>query len=202
VTVTLGPIAPRDVRPLARLHRAAFPGFFLTGLGEPFLAQFYRGFLADPSAVAVVARDARGAVQGAVVGTVEPAGFFGRLVRRQWPGLVAASARAVLRAPRSAARLLRAVRYRGGPAPAGAALLSSLCVTPAAQGRGLGGQLVDAWTSEVARRGATAAYLTTDADGNDAVNAFYRAHGWALVDTTTTHEGRPMNRYTLSLGAR
>ena len=99
-------MAASDVPVLARIHREAFPGFFLSTLGAPFLVQFYRGFLQDDTAVAVVARDKHGMPLGAVVGTTEPSGFFGRLIKHRWPGVAMASARAVLRNPTSASRLV------------------------------------------------------------------------------------------------
>lgn len=199
----VGRMTAADVPELARLHRAAFPSFFLSGLGERFLVQFYRGFLADPTAITVVIRGDHDRIGGAVVGTLEPDGFFGRLLRRQWPGFLAASVAAVLRSPSCAPRLLRAVRYRGGLAGEdGGALLSSICVDPAQQGHGLGRRLIDAWTAEATARGAQSAYLTTDAQDNEAVNAFYRARGWELKDQSVTPQGRRMHRYTRSLRAR
>jgi ribosomal protein S18 acetylase RimI-like enzyme len=198
--VHLGPMAPADVGGLARLHRQAFPGFFLSTLGEPFLVQFYRGFLQDESAVTVVARDKHGMPRAAVVGTTEPAGFFGRLVRNRWPGFVAASARALLTNPKAAPRLLRAVSYRGdAPAAATGALLSSHFVDPALQAGGVGSLLIDEWARVAASKGAERAFLTTDATDNAAANGFYQARGWLLSDTYSTREGRRMNRYTTTL---
>lgn len=191
----------RDVLAAARLHRAAFPGFFLSRLGEPFLAQFYRGFLNDPTAITVAATDQTGALRGVAVGTSEPAGFFARLLRRRWPGFVAASARAVLRDPAATSRLLRAVGYRGDTPPRiSGALLSSICVDPQSRGQGVGGLLLEGWSREAAARGAATAFLTTDAVGNDAVNDFYRRHGWTVDAHFETHEGRPMLRYRRQLG--
>jgi len=189
-----------DVRPLARLHRAAFPGFFLTTLGEPFLVQLYRGYLADHTAVTVVARAADGSVRGAVIGTTEPAGFFSRLLKKQLPGFALAAARAVVVSPRAGRRLLRALCYRGDASPgATGALLSSICVDATAQGTGLGGQLLEAWTQEVQRRGIGSAFLTTDATDNDDVNRFYEQRGWVLSERYITREGRSMNCYTITL---
>lgn len=203
MTVQLGALTPADVHPVARLHRSAFPTFFLSTLGEGFLVEFYRGFLTDDSAVTVVARDAGGSVQGAVVGTTEPAGFFRRLLVNRWRGFLVASIRAVFVHPAAAPRLLGALRYRGDtPGSAGGALLSSICVAPSAQGTGLGRRLVDAWTHEVSARGVETAYLTTDAEHNDRVNHFYQAGGWKVSDHYTTQQGRAMNRYTKSLGVR
>ncbi|MEO8094452.1 MAG: GNAT family N-acetyltransferase [Pseudolysinimonas sp.] len=189
-----------DVEPLARLHRQAFPDFFLSTLGEPFLRQFYQGFLGDPAAVTVVLRDAEGMPCGSVVGTTEPAGFFGRLVRRRWAGFALAGARAVLSQPGATPRLVRALRYRGdAPHDAVGALLSSICLDPSLQGSGEGGRLVAAWEAAAASSGARSAFLTTDADHNEAVNRFYSRHGWLLHGTYSTREGRQMNRYMKEL---
>lgn len=202
MAATLTELRASDVPAVARLHRSAFPGYFLSELGEGFLVQFYRGYLGDVTAVTVVARADDGAVIGAVVGTIEPTGFFRRLLARQWWGFARASVGAVVTDPRKAARLLRAVRYRGD-APAGAtgALLSSICVAPTARGAGIGEQLVREWTRQVQRRGVQMAFLTTDAEGNDAVNRFYAERGWLLAERYSTPEGRAMNCYTLSMGA-
>jgi len=201
VTPVLGPMEPADVPVLARLHVSAFPGFFLSTLGEPFLVQMYRGFLTDPSAVCVVARDEGGDVIGAVVGTVQPAGFFSRLLRRRWPGFVLASIGAVIRNPAAAPRLLAAVRYRGGPrAGDDGALLSSICVDRAAQGGGVGRELIAAWERAVSDLGVDTASLTTDADDNFAVNRFYQSRGWELASTYLTNGGRSMNLYKKKLG--
>lgn len=193
-------VRPTDVKELARLHRAAFPTFFLSSLGTPFLRQFYAGFAEDPRAVALLARDRSGAIVAAAVGTVEPRGYFGRLLRARLIGFGLASLVAVIRQPRAAVRLARAVTYRGeDAAPTEGALLSSICVVPATRGTGVGRQLLDEWEREVARRGVLVAFLSTDAEGNAPVNAFYRAAGWHVGATFRTREGRLMNRYSKSL---
>lgn len=190
-----------DVRAAAQLHRRAFPSFFLSSLGEPFLEQFYRGFLDDRTAVTAVVRSEAGALQGVVVGTVQPVGFFGRLLRRQWLGFAFASARAVVRNPAAVPRLVGAIRYRGAAGDhCTGALLSSVCVDPDLQGAGIGKVLVTEWVSRARRQGAEEAYLTTDTEGNDSVNAFYQALGWSLAEQYVTREGRQMNRYQVVFG--
>lgn len=191
----LGPLTAHDVPAIARLHQTAFPGFFLSTLGEPFLTEFYKGFLHDPSAVTVVARNA-GLPIGAAVGTVDPAGFFSRLVRRKWVGFASASARAIVTKPSVAPRLIRALVYRGdGPPDASGALLSSICVDPLMRGTGLGADLLAAWLSDALMKGAPRAFLTTDANENDEVNRFYVRQGWEEVGTFSTRQGRQMNRF-------
>jgi len=55
--------------------------------------------------------------------------------------------------------------------------------------------LVEFWMQEVRRRGATGCYLTTDAEDNDKVNAFYQSLNWRIDSAYLTPEGRRMNRY-------
>lgn len=193
------PVARGDARSLARLHAAAFPNFFLSTLGEGFLTEFYNGFPADETAVTVLARDGDG-VQGCVVGTIEPAGFFKRLLKRQFVGFALQSAKAALRNPAAVPRLVRGLTYRGdSPPEAPGALLSSICVAPDARGTGVGKELTRRWMEQVAQRGVAVAYLTTDADRNDAVNSFYRGLGWTMRQTFTTAQGRRMNLYAVDL---
>lgn len=195
-------ISQADAVPLARIHQAAFPDFFLSRLGEPFLVQFYLGYVTDPTAVIVISRDSSGRPQGVVVGTTDPVGFFGRLLRRRLLGFVGASVRATLKDPRVAPRLLSAVTYRGDNPPGReGALLSSICVDPSLSGQGIGSTLIRSWTQRARAKGAELAFLTTDAVGNDAVNAWYRREGWVLSDRFISHGDRPMNRYEYDLRA-
>lgn len=198
----IGPARRGDATALARLHREAFPGFFLSQLGERFLREFYRGFLDDPTAVTVVARDAHGRPVGAAVGTTEPAGFYKRLLRRRLLGLGIASALAAARHPQSIGRLLRGMAYRGstgsGPAPRGA-LLSSICTAPHIQGAGLGQRLIAQWEMSAAQLGEREAHLSTDAFDNEGANAFYRQCGWRQESQYLTREGRRMNLFVKEL---
>ena len=45
------------IRELAALHRRAFPDFFLTQLGEPFLQVLYKGYLEDKQSGILVAEE-------------------------------------------------------------------------------------------------------------------------------------------------
>lgn len=201
--VILTPMRATDVGELARIHERAFQGFFLASLGTPFLREFYRGYLTDPSSVAIVARDAAtGRPIGCAVGTVEPEGFYGRLLRRRGLAFALAGARAAVTRPRVVApRLLSAVRYRGdAPEGSGGALFASMCVDPNTSSRGVGARLSQAWSEGAAARGATRAYLTTDADDNDAVNRHHQRHGWTIDADYRTAAGRHMYRYVKALG--
>lgn len=195
-------ITSADAHALARIHQAAFPGFFLARLGEPFLVQFYLGFVADPTAVIAICRDASRRPLGVAVGTTDPQGFFSRLLKRRFLGFVGASVRAALRSPTAVPRLLRAVRYRGDAPPgSGGALFSSMCVDPAVAGRGIGSLLIRAWVQQAREQGAQFAFLTTDGKGNEVVNAWYLREGWVLHDQFFANGDRLMNRYEFDLSA-
>lgn len=199
---SLGELKWSDARALARIHLAAFPGFFLSELGENFLVEFYRAYSKDPTAITAVLRDEVGNPLGAVVGTSEPAGFYSRLLKRRLPWFAAAAIGASLRNPKRIPRLVRALAYRGGAPDSGGdwALLASICVDPTLQGGGFGKRLAISWAQKAAARGETVAFLTTDARENESVNAFYRSLNWQLDSSYRTPEGREMNRYTIELG--
>jgi ribosomal protein S18 acetylase RimI-like enzyme len=139
-------------------------------------------------------------VLGAIVGPFVPTGYFKRLLRKRWYAFCLASTAAVLKRPTIIKRLFRALFYRG-EAPAGQqrALLSSVAVSPKAQGQGIGQALVKRWVNEVRRCGGTGCYLTTDVENNEKVNSFYQNLGWRIESTYTTPEGRMMNRYIFDL---
>ena len=80
-------LRPEHIEQCVRLHRQAFPDFFLSQLGTRFLAEFYRAFRSAPDAARGVAVDGEGRVPGVVVGTTRPGGFFSRLLKQRWLAL-------------------------------------------------------------------------------------------------------------------
>lgn len=194
----LRPLQEKDLVAAAPLHAAAFPGFFLSSLGPRVLAEFYRAHVLLNDAFAVVAEDpATQHLLGVVAGTTAPSSFYRDLARRNPAGAASAAAGALLRRPRSVARLAAGLRH-GSPVPfdvTEAALLSSICVSPQARGLGVGTALMNRWTLEAADRGAPAAYLTTDAVDNGAVREWYEHLGWESRATFVRRDGRPLACY-------
>jgi hypothetical protein len=110
---------------IVKVHIKAFPDFFLTFLGPKFLKEFYRSFIVDEQGIGVVAIE-NDKLLGAVVGPLQPAGYFKRLLKRKWSAFCFASMGAVLKNPKVIKRLFRAVFYRGeSPSGGQRALLSS-----------------------------------------------------------------------------
>jgi ribosomal protein S18 acetylase RimI-like enzyme len=196
-----------DVDGIIAVHLAAFESFFLTSLGPRFLAHLYAGYIAHPSGVLLVATDpaADGRITGFVAGTTQPHAFYGWLRRSHGVAMALAAAPALARRPLVVGRrLASAVRYRG-QAPervAGAALLASLAVDPAASGSGLGGLLVDAFLARAHETGHDLTYLSTDAADNDRVLAFYRRLGFREAKRVRRSGGREMAVLIRDLGDR
>lgn len=192
-------LRPEYVEQCASIHLRAFPDFFLSRLGPRFISEFYRAFLDEPDAISGVALDDEGRVLGVVVGTKQPHGFFARLLKQRWHAFTLASITLAVRHPAVVPRLLRAVLYRGEvPLPVGGALLSSICVDLDSQGASVGSNLLRHFMSAVQTAGIPA-YLTTDRVDNDSTNSFYLRHGWHLVGSYKTPEGRSMNCYALDV---
>lgn len=192
---------PSDAPMLAGLHMEAFPEFFLSVLGPRFLQEFYLGFPGDDSSIIVVARAGDGRIVGVAVGSADPEGFFGRLLRRRFFGFAFAGLRSVVENPSVAGRLVRGLAYRGdSPKDAPGALLSSIAVSPELQGRGLGQRMLREWESAALDMGVSRAYLTTDLEMNDRTREFYEKLGWTLHSEYRTPQGRRMARYARDLG--
>jgi ribosomal protein S18 acetylase RimI-like enzyme len=183
---------------VAELHRLAFPGFFLTSLGDAFLRLYYQELIAQGQ-IAFVAEEGDRCV-GVVVGSASPGAFYRNLLRRRLASFALASAPAAVRRPSSVGRILRALKKPGEAArPAGMATLMCVAVHPSHQGFGAGRRLVAQFLDEAASRGAIRADLTTDKHANEPANAFYRGLGFRLARELVTPEGRVLNEYEIDL---
>lgn len=190
-----------DVRSVVTVHLRAMPDFFLSSLGSGFLRTYYASVIVDQTAIAAVAVDeTSGDIAGFVVGSRNPAGFYGRLLRERWLHFAVASIPALLRNPAAALRIARATRYPSSqPEGEGVGGLYSIAVLPEVQGLGVGRLLVDRFLLEARAGGLSAVYLHADAEGNDGWNALLVKTGWQLRKTFSTPEGRSMNEYWYTL---
>ncbi len=199
--VTVRRMSAGDVSRAVELHLAAFEGFFLSFLGPRFLRVFYSSAVALGE-IALVS-EADGRVVGFVMGSTSPGRFFKQLLRTRLIAFALSAAPAVLRRPRIAARVARAlVKPKDASKPPGVATLMSLGVDPTAQGLGAGKALVAAFLEDARSRGSTAVDLTTDKVDNERTNAFYRALGFRVAREIVTPERRTLNEYEIDLPAR
>jgi ribosomal protein S18 acetylase RimI-like enzyme len=199
-TSPLVPMRPEHIPAVVQTHLASFPGFFLSFLGPRFLSLYYAGICAAPEGIGFVYLNSSGLPAGFVAGSSDPRGFYSRLLKRDWLRFAAASVDAIIRRPTVIGRIARGLFHPGGnPFGDDVAGLFSIGVLPELQGTGAGKLLVQAFLHEAGRRGCTRAFLTTDRDENEAVNAFYQKLGFSIERQYETPEGRRMNEYWVNL---
>lgn len=93
-------------------------------------------------------------------------------------------------------KLIRGIFYRGDQVSEidGAALLSSIGVSPTVSGKNIGSKLLAEVESCVLRSGKNKLYLTTDLDNNIATLGFYRKNGYLEHSRFKQSKGREMLR--------
>lgn len=190
-----------DVNQVVGVHLSSFQGFFLTFLGPRFLTLLYTHIVSSLDGVGYVALD-ENRVVGFVCGSTQPSGFYRRLLLKQWQEIVPSILLTLLSNPATAPRLAwRFVTPPQASTEPGTATLMSIAILPEYQNKGIGKALVQEFLNEMQQCGMRQVNLTTDKDGNDAVNAFYARLGFQLVRSFVTPEGRWMNEYTISLNS-
>lgn len=184
------------VQRLARLHVKAFPSFFLTQLGIPFLKTLYDGYLQDSESGVIVAEDKEGRLLGFIAYSNDYSAFYRGLIKKKIVQFAWCSFMAVLRHPSFTKRLLGAFKKSDSVVKEENYVeLASICVNPKAGGKGVGSGLIDYLKTIVDFDKYAYINLETDADNNDSVNQFYVKNGFVLDRQYVTAEGRRMNEY-------
>ena len=199
--MTIRQLSQKDKRligELAKLHKKAFPDFFLTQLGLPFLRTLYRGYLDDPESGIIVAVENR-KLAGFVAYSNDYPRFYKGLVKKKIIQFVWCSFLAALRHPSFTKRLLGALKKSEAVEKKEKYVeLASICVDPETEGKGIGTKLVNRLKKQVDFDIYSYINLETDADHNDKANGFYVKNGFTLYRTYMTNEGRRMNEYRYS----
>jgi len=187
----------RDVPEIVDIHLKAFPQFFLSFLGRRFLVALYEGILVDSSGLGFVCVNDDSRISGFVMGSMEPVGFYRRLLNRDWIRFASYAIGACCRRPAVTLRLLRALRKAAESRALGerTAELMSIAVDPKAQKNGIGEGLLRRFCDECSLQGIRIVKLTTDRIGNERVNRFYTRNGFRISRDFSTPEGRAMNEY-------
>ena len=184
-----------DINRIAQLHKRAFPSFFLTQLGIPFLRALYMGYMEDPDSGIIVAEDA-GRLAGFIAYSNDYPKFFKGLIEHRLVRFALCSLGAAIRHPSFVKRLLGAFRKSDSAVKEEKYVeLASICVDPEIKSRGVGSVLIDYLKGIVDFNIYAYINLETDADENDNVNRFYIKNGFELERQYVTAEGRRMNEY-------
>jgi glycosyltransferase involved in cell wall biosynthesis/ribosomal protein S18 acetylase RimI-like enzyme len=189
-SVWIRPARVTDAKALARIHRQALPGGFLSSLGDRFLRRLYLALAADGDAVTVVAEDRNG-VMGFATGVPSVRRFYRRFYLRH--GLPAALAAAPNLLRRGIVHRLRET----GTYPAASrnlpdSELLSIAVDGRLRSRGVGRQLAERIVVGLARRGVKEIKVVVGAE-NDGANRFYERIGFQHRANLFVHDGTPSN---------
>jgi ribosomal protein S18 acetylase RimI-like enzyme len=188
-----------DVPGIVTIHQRAFSHSFLTRLGGEFLGNYY-SLVLNYSAGIILVAEGSNVLEGFVCGFVDPAEFY-QLMWRSRRTFARPVLSKLVRHPSLATKVLYGVQRIQTPAtewPARSCELSSIAVAPEKSGNGLGKALMRAFLAKARSMEAQCVYLTTDAEGNDAANAFYRDVGFQHARRFLQRKGRWMNEYVIN----
>lgn len=223
--VLVRPMTATDLPAAVRLHRAEMGAQFLSRFGPRFLHAYYRAFLDDPNALALVGVDAESAaLLGILLGATCPAAHYRQMVRRHGLALAGRLLLASVAHPALGAELVRTrtLRYARGllrlaltrwrPAAAGqpatatgpaardrAAEITIVAVEARARRRGAGRALLGEAASRARAAGAARLELVTPEEDPNAAR-FYARIGWRVSGRAASRSGERFVRFELPLG--
>lgn len=188
------------IKTIAELHIKAFPTFFLTQLGVPFLRTLYSGYMEDKDSGIIVAEE-NGKLVGFIAYSNDYPRFYKGLIKHHLIKFAFCSLGAAIRHPSFIKRLLGAFKKSESVVKTERYVeLASICVDPEIESKGIGSQLIDYLKNIVDFDTYAYINLETDADENDGVNKFYVKNGFKLEREFTTTERRRMNEYRYTKG--
>ncbi len=181
----------RDARPneapaVAALHGEITTGFLPT-LGQGFLTRLYRALIAWPAAHVLVAEE-----EGTVIGFIafiEDIGAFYKhfLVRHGIPAGLSAFPRLIR--PSSIKRAVETFRYGTADSELdGQGEVLSMATAPAARGKGIGRQLMEASVERFHQLGLPGMHVVI-AEDNEASLAVHYRYGFEEHSTVEVHAG-------------
>ncbi len=194
---------PSDLPAIVRVHQSAFPGFFLTEMGPAFLRAYYQAVLNYESSICLVA-EVDSQLAGFAVGALAPSRFY-QVMSRSKRRMLVPIALGVLRNPRLIGRVvLNMSRVSSADQPQQTSSddvceLTSIGVESGQSGNGIGQALMLEFIQKAKNLHASMIILTTDAEGNDAVNRFYQKQCFVLHRQFHRTKTRLMNEYVLEL---
>jgi GNAT superfamily N-acetyltransferase len=183
------------INQVVEIHIKAFPGFFLSELGNDVLRVFYKSLLQDKKTIFYGVKN-EGALVGFFVVSLEPTGLYSRLFFKNISRFILplffsfsknfSLLKRMMTSASSSSKLEVSTMY--------SASLLSICVSPAHVGKGIGKILLTTLENELRLRKRNGYYLTTDAYNNYSTNQFYLNFGFKLYGSYSQGK-RIMNIY-------
>ena len=183
------------INEIVTIHINTFEHFFLTFMNRGFLRQMYRSYCEHDRSELLIAVDDENPV-GFLAYSMNMSGLYRYMLSHHLISFVWYSFLAFLRRPKVFFKLFGALKK---PAQAQRdseyVKLTSIGVDPGCKSGGIGSMLIDEMKKRVDFTRYEYIALETDAENNDAVNAFYQKNDFALAYSFVTPEGRQMNEY-------
>lgn len=192
----------RDVPSIVSVHIAAFPRFFLTLLGAPFLTELYSSYITRELGILRVLCDEEGSVLGFAAGCVKPDVFYSKLKKDRGIFFILKIMPGLLSNPVLVVKKIWYSLFYKGDSPRGiedAGLLSSIAVHPIHSGKALGKILLEDFEGQVQSSGPGFIFLTTDKIDNWNVVQFYKKSGYVVESEFLQSGGRIMLRFIKDL---
>ncbi|MBO4432161.1 MAG: GNAT family N-acetyltransferase [Clostridia bacterium] len=189
-----------NVGDIAKLHNKAFPNFFLTQLGLPFLSALYHGYFEDDKSGILIAKE-NDKLYGFLAYSNDYPRFFKQLIKKHILKFAFCSLKAAVLHPSFIRRILGAFKKSNSVVkPQKYVELASICVDPKHENKGIGSALIKELINITDFSVYDFISLETDAENNDSANQFYLKNGFSLLTTYKTKEGRLMNEYIYKPG--
>jgi GNAT superfamily N-acetyltransferase len=172
-----------DIPSVARIHLAAFEGFFLCQLGYRFLCVMYLAFFRNPKSLFIVSEEASGQLVGFAVGSLHCQNDRW-LALRFLPQFLFAVFPVVVRDPIPLVKRLCVRFFDVGESPQlpdNAAVLRSIAVLPSMRGTGAAASLLSSFEASALFNGAFQVFLTTDELNNHRALRFYERSCYRFV---------------------
>lgn len=184
-----------DIDIISRIHKEAFPNFFLTSLGVDFLKLYYKTVMKSPDGILLVSKTDSDTI-GFCAGTLLSAGFNTRLIKKNFMSYMGQGVMLLFTHPIRIWHLYKNLSKESSEVgdKGEYAELLSIGVDPNKQGGGTGKKMLLALEEEVKNNGGVKLSLTTDFDNNEKAIGFYHSLGYKEWYDFVTFPNRRMYR--------
>ncbi|WP_165062712.1 N-acetyltransferase [Adlercreutzia sp. ZJ154] len=177
---------------IVAIHLEAFPGFFLTFMGNGFLRQLYSSYC-DHADSGLLVAEKDGKLLGFLAFSTNYSEFFKYMIRTRLVAFAWYSVGALIRRPSAFARIAAAfLKPSEVKREEKYVELSSIGVSPAFNSRGIGSRLIDELKNRTDFNLYDYITLETDSIDNDAAIHFYEKNGFVKHREFYSNKNRKM----------
>ncbi|MEO8853270.1 MAG: GNAT family N-acetyltransferase [Ginsengibacter sp.] len=188
-------IPKRDLKQVVEVHKNSFEGFFLTELGDDFLALYYDCVRIDEKGVLLGCYE-EGELLGFCAATTLSKGFNKGLIQKNLFKFSLVGLRLLFTRVPSLIRLFKNLSKKSSTIDDTGeyADLLSIGISARKQGLGIGKKLLLQLEKEIELKGCTKLSLTTDYYNNDKALGFYKGTGYEIYYDFIAYPERKMYR--------